>query len=47
LVMRIKWKLISVRLVIVLILRKDRCTVCAKRTLALKIVLNAHDGTPT
>jgi hypothetical protein len=44
-VMRLKWKLISVRLVIVLILRKERCTVSVKHTIALKIVLDAPDGT--
>jgi hypothetical protein len=35
-----------VRLEIVLILTQDRCTVCAERTIASKIVLDAHDGTP-
>ena len=29
----LKWKLISVRLEIVLILMQDRCTVCAERTI--------------
>ena len=24
----------------------DRCTVCTKRTIGLKIVLDAHDATP-
>ena len=27
-------------------LMKDRCTVCAKRTIGSDIVLDAHDGTP-
>jgi hypothetical protein len=36
----------SVRLVIVLILTQERCMVCAERTTALEIVLDAPDGTP-
>jgi hypothetical protein len=36
----------SVRLEIVLILTQDRCTVCAKRTTTLEIILDAPDGTP-
>jgi hypothetical protein len=39
--MRLKWKLISVRLEIVLVLLQDRCTVCAKCTLASEIILDA------
>jgi hypothetical protein len=31
--MRLKWKLVLIRLEIVLILTQDRCTVCAKRTI--------------
>ena len=31
---------------IVLILTQDRCTVCVKRTIGSKIVLEAPDGTP-
>ena len=34
--MGVKWKLISVRMDIVLVLVQDRCTVCAKRPLAQK-----------
>jgi hypothetical protein len=45
-VMRLKWKLNSVRLEIVLILRQDRCTVYAKCTIGSKIILDAPDGTP-
>jgi hypothetical protein len=30
---------------IVLILTQDRCTVCAERTIALEIVVDAPDGT--
>jgi hypothetical protein len=36
----------SVCLEIELILTKDRCTVCAERTIALEIILDASDGTP-
>jgi hypothetical protein len=35
----------SVHLEIVLILSQDRCTVCAKRTVGLEIILDALDGT--
>ena len=45
-VMRFKWKLNSVCLEIVLILTQVRCTVCAKRTIGPKIVLDAPNGTP-
>ena len=45
-VMRLKWKLDSVCLGIVLILAQDRCTVCAKRTIDSEIVLDAPDETP-
>ena len=44
-VMRLKWKLVSVCLEIVLVLTQDRCTVCAERTIGLEIILDAHDGT--
>jgi hypothetical protein len=44
-VTRLKWKLISVVLEIVLILRHDRCTVCAKRTTGSKIAVDAPNGT--
>jgi hypothetical protein len=40
----LKWKLISVRLEIVLILRHDWCTVCAKRTVGSKNALDTPDG---
>jgi hypothetical protein len=36
----------SIRLVIVLILMQDRCTVCAKHTIILEILLDAPEGTP-
>ena len=45
-VMRLKWKLNSVCLEIVLILTQVRCTVCAKRTIGPEIVLDAPNGTP-
>ena len=42
--MRLKWKLDSVCLEIVLILAQDRCTVCAERTIDSEIILDAPDG---
>ena len=45
-VTRLKWKLDSVYLEIVLILTQDKCTVCSKRTVGSDIVLDAPDGTP-
>ena len=36
----------SVCLEVVLVLMKDRWTVCAKRTIGSDIVLDAHDGIP-
>jgi hypothetical protein len=42
----VKWKLISVYLEIVLILKEDWCTVCAERGIGLEIILGARDGTP-
>jgi hypothetical protein len=38
--------LVSFRLKIMLILTKDNCMVCAKRTIGSQIVLDAPDGTP-
>ena len=35
------WKLVSVRLEIVLVLVQDRRTICAKRTIGLDIIFNA------
>ena len=35
------WKLVSVRLEIVLVSVQDRCTVCAKRTIGSDIDFNA------
>ena len=36
----------SVRLEMVLVLVQDRCTVSAKCTIGLEILLDAHDCTP-
>jgi hypothetical protein len=36
--MRLKWKLVSVHLEIVLILTQDRCTVYAEHTIGLEII---------
>ena len=36
----------SVRLEMVSVFEQDRCTVCPERTIGLKIVLDAPDGTP-
>ena len=40
------WNLVSIHLEIVLVLVQDRCTVCAKCTIGLEIVLDAPDETP-
>jgi hypothetical protein len=40
------WNLVSMRLETVLVSVQDMCTVCAKRTIGLEIVLDAPDGTP-
>jgi hypothetical protein len=45
-VMRLKQKLISVHLEIVLILTQDRCTVCNEQTIGSEIILHAPDETP-
>ena len=42
---RLKWKVGSVRLEIVLILTQDRCAVCAERTKGSEIALDTADGT--
>jgi hypothetical protein len=42
-VMRLKWKHVSVRLEIVLILTQDRCTVCAEQTVGSEIILDAPE----
>ena len=45
--MRLKWKLDLVYLEIVLVLTQDKCTVCAERTIGMKVVLDATDGIPS
>jgi hypothetical protein len=45
-VMRLKWKLGTVHLEIVLLLKHDWCTVCVERTVGSEIVLEAPEGTP-
>jgi hypothetical protein len=42
----LKWKLDSVHLEIMLILRQDWCTICAERTTGSEIILDAPDKTP-
>jgi hypothetical protein len=46
-VMYVKWKLVSVCLNVVSVSAQDRCTVCAKRTIGVEIILDAPDGTPS
>jgi hypothetical protein len=46
-VTRLKSKLGSVRLEIVLLLMHDWCMVCFKYTIGSEIVLEAPDGTPS
>ena len=43
--MRLKWKLILLRLEIVLTLTQDRLMVCAEYTIGSEIVLDAADHT--
>jgi hypothetical protein len=38
--------LVLVCLEILLILTQDRCRVCVERTIGMKIILDAPDGTP-
>jgi hypothetical protein len=45
-VMRLKRKLISVRLEIVLILTQDRCAACTEHTIGSEIILHAPDEIP-
>jgi hypothetical protein len=42
----VMWNLVLVCLEIVLVSVYDKCTVCAKHTVGLDIVLNAAVGTP-
>ena len=43
---RLKWKLVSVRFEIVVILTQARCKVCPEHTLGLEVILDAPDRTP-
>jgi hypothetical protein len=45
-VMYVKWKLVLVRLGIVLVSVQDMYMVCAKCTIGLEIILDTPDGTP-
>ena len=45
-VTRLNWKLVSVRVEIVLILTQDRCAACAERTIGLEIILDAGLDAP-
>jgi len=45
-VKRLKWKLGSVSLEMVLILMQGRCIVCMEHTICLEINLDGPDGTP-
>ena len=40
---RLKWKLVSVRLEIMLILTQDGCMVCVERTIGSEVILDATD----
>jgi hypothetical protein len=44
--MRLKWKLVSVHLEIVLILTQEWCIVYAERSIGSKIILDTPYGTP-
>jgi hypothetical protein len=44
--MRLKWKLDLVHLEIVLILTKDKCTVCAEHSIGSENVLDTPNDTP-
>jgi hypothetical protein len=39
------WNLILIHLEAVLLLVQDMCMICAKRSMSLKIILDAPDGT--
>jgi hypothetical protein len=40
------WNLVLVYLEIALVSVEDKCTVCAKHTVGIEIILDAPDGTP-
>ena len=43
---KLSWKLVLVRLEIVLILTQDGCMVYAEHTIGMEIILDVPDGTP-
>jgi hypothetical protein len=45
--MWVMWNLILLRFETVLVSVQDRCTVCAKHTIGLEIILDTPDGTPS
>jgi hypothetical protein len=45
-VTRLKWKLDSIRLAVVLTLMQDRCTVWSEHTVGTEIILDAPNRTP-
>ena len=45
-VMYVELKLVLVRLGIMFVSARDRCMVCAERTIGSEIILAAPDGTP-
>jgi hypothetical protein len=45
--MWVMWNLVLVHLETVLLSVQDRCTICAKRTIGLEIIVDAPDGTPS
>jgi hypothetical protein len=46
-VTRLKWKLGSVHLGMVLLLMQDWCLVCTECSIGIEIVLDTLDGTPS
>ena len=45
-VVRLKWKLVSICWEIVIILMQDRFMVCAEHTIGLEIIFDPPNGTP-
>jgi hypothetical protein len=45
--MYFKWKLVSVRLLVVLVSAQNRCMVCAERTIGSENHFGCTHGTPT
>jgi hypothetical protein len=43
----LKWKLVTVRLEMMLNLMQYRCTVCAKHTIGMEIILDTPNGIPS